>query len=182
MDCNLHITCLFTILVNFLLIFFSLYFQSVTKLRAEGIGTICGRLYVGTAENIPPSELIDTTGAGDAFAGAILYGNRPPLFFIFSFWPLKGHSLSLAIDGALLKHIYGRVPLSSWDMEEGLWFPVNTSWRRREQYSQSGAVGCGCIWVLLRYPITLYSIYMMSLIAFSYLHQLYKRENAMLCC
>ncbi|XP_058749311.1 uncharacterized protein LOC131622300 isoform X3 [Vicia villosa] len=46
---------------------------SATKLRAEGIGTICGRLYIGTAENIPPSELIDTTGAGDAFTGAILY-------------------------------------------------------------------------------------------------------------
>lgn len=47
--------------------------SSVTKLRAEGIGTICGRLYIGTAENIPPSELIDTTGAGDAFSGAVLY-------------------------------------------------------------------------------------------------------------
>lgn len=47
--------------------------SSVTKLRAEGIATICGRLYIGTAENIPPSELIDTTGAGDAFAGAVLY-------------------------------------------------------------------------------------------------------------
>ncbi|CAI8614436.1 unnamed protein product [Vicia faba] len=47
--------------------------SSVTKLRAEGIGTISGRLYIGTAENIPPSELIDTTGAGDAFAGAVLY-------------------------------------------------------------------------------------------------------------
>ncbi|RYR03071.1 hypothetical protein Ahy_B06g081903 isoform C [Arachis hypogaea] len=47
--------------------------SSVTKLQAEGIGTVCGRLYVGTAENIPPSELIDTTGAGDAFAGAVLY-------------------------------------------------------------------------------------------------------------
>ncbi|CAK8531821.1 unnamed protein product [Lathyrus sativus] len=43
--------------------------SSATKLRAEGIGTICGRLYIGTTENIPPSELIDTTGAGDAFAG-----------------------------------------------------------------------------------------------------------------
>ncbi|XP_020211027.1 ribokinase isoform X2 [Cajanus cajan] len=47
--------------------------SSVTKLHAEGIGTVCGRLYIGTAENIPPSELIDTTGAGDAFIGAILY-------------------------------------------------------------------------------------------------------------
>jgi len=53
-------------------------------LRAKGIGTICGRLYIGTAENIPTSELIDTTGAGDAFAGAVLYGNVSPLFHIVS--------------------------------------------------------------------------------------------------
>lgn len=36
---------------------------------------MCGKLYFGTSEKIPPSELIDTTGAGDAFVGAILYGN-----------------------------------------------------------------------------------------------------------
>ncbi|KAG5043655.1 hypothetical protein GYH30_007484 [Glycine max] len=47
--------------------------SSVTKLHAEGIGTVCSRLYIGTAKNIPPSELIDTTGAGDAFIGAVLY-------------------------------------------------------------------------------------------------------------
>ncbi|KAK7345709.1 hypothetical protein VNO77_16319 [Canavalia gladiata] len=47
--------------------------SSVTKFRAEGIGSMCGRLYFGTAEKIPPSELIDTTGAGDAFVGAVLY-------------------------------------------------------------------------------------------------------------
>ncbi|KAI4350288.1 hypothetical protein L6164_004757 [Bauhinia variegata] len=55
--------------------------SSVKKLKAEGIGTVCGRLYVGTAENIPQSELIDTTGAGDAFIGAVLYAicaNFPP--------------------------------------------------------------------------------------------------------
>ncbi|KAL2344944.1 hypothetical protein Fmac_006229 [Flemingia macrophylla] len=51
----------------------NLSIMSVTKLRAEGIGTVCGQLYIGTAENIPPSELIDTTGAGDAFIGAVLY-------------------------------------------------------------------------------------------------------------
>lgn len=44
------------------------------KLRAEGIGTVSGRLYLGTAEKIPPSELVDTTGAGDAFIGATIYG------------------------------------------------------------------------------------------------------------
>ncbi|XVE72833.1 hypothetical protein DITRI_Ditri11bG0070200 [Diplodiscus trichospermus] len=31
------------------------------------IGTVTGRLFVGTAEKIPLSELVDTTGAGDAF-------------------------------------------------------------------------------------------------------------------
>ncbi|GMP99255.1 hypothetical protein CsSME_00046796 [Camellia sinensis var. sinensis] len=45
----------------------------VTKLRARGMGTVSGRLFVGTAEKIPSSELVDTTGAGDAFIGAVLY-------------------------------------------------------------------------------------------------------------
>ncbi|XP_057535057.1 uncharacterized protein LOC130813274 isoform X2 [Amaranthus tricolor] len=55
--------------------------SSVMKLKADGIGTICGRLHVGTAEKIPPSELVDTTGAGDAFIGAVLYAlcaDMPP--------------------------------------------------------------------------------------------------------
>lgn len=47
--------------------------SSVTNFSAKGIGSMCGRLYFGTSEKIPPSELIDTTGAGDAFVGAILY-------------------------------------------------------------------------------------------------------------
>ncbi|XP_027350872.1 ketohexokinase-like isoform X3 [Abrus precatorius] len=47
--------------------------QAVTKFRANGVGTICGRFFIGTAEKIPDSELIDTTGAGDAFIGAIMY-------------------------------------------------------------------------------------------------------------
>lgn len=50
------------------------HFQPVAKLRANKIGTLHGRLIVGTAEKIPPSELLDTTGAGDAFIGAVLYG------------------------------------------------------------------------------------------------------------
>ncbi|CAL0299639.1 unnamed protein product [Lupinus luteus] len=45
----------------------------VTKFIAKGIGTVSGRLHFGKAERIPPSELIDTTGAGDAFIGAVLY-------------------------------------------------------------------------------------------------------------
>jgi len=61
----------------------------VTKLHAEGIGTVFGKLYVGTAENVPPSELIDTTGAGDAFIGSVLYGNLPNLLHIFSWCPSK---------------------------------------------------------------------------------------------
>ncbi|XP_031403268.1 uncharacterized protein LOC116212733 isoform X9 [Punica granatum] len=48
--------------------------SEVVSMRAEGIGTVHGKLFLGTAEKIPPSELIDTTGAGDAFIGAVLYG------------------------------------------------------------------------------------------------------------
>lgn len=60
-------------------------FQNVTKMRADGIGTVCGRLFVGTAEKIPACELIDTTGAGDAFIGAILYGKCNLISDIHSF-------------------------------------------------------------------------------------------------
>ncbi|CAN0920383.1 KHK [Linum grandiflorum] len=55
--------------------------SGLTRIRAEGIGTVNGRLFVGTAEKIPPEELVDTTGAGDAFIGAVLYAisaNMPP--------------------------------------------------------------------------------------------------------
>lgn len=52
----------------------------MAKLVAKGIGTVSGELFVGTAEKIPPSEIVDTTGAGDAFIGAILYGKK----YIFS--------------------------------------------------------------------------------------------------
>ncbi|PON54575.1 Ribokinase [Trema orientale] len=47
--------------------------SSVAKITANGIGTVSGRLLLGTAEKIPPSELIDSTGAGDSFIGAVLY-------------------------------------------------------------------------------------------------------------
>lgn len=47
--------------------------SSVSQLKAKGIGTLHGRLLLGTAEKIPPQELIDTTGAGDAFIGATLF-------------------------------------------------------------------------------------------------------------
>lgn len=50
-----------------------LWLQNVAKLHAKGIGTISGKLLVGTAESIPQTELVDTTGAGDAFIGAVLY-------------------------------------------------------------------------------------------------------------
>ncbi|KAL4558612.1 hypothetical protein LXL04_036813 [Taraxacum kok-saghyz] len=48
--------------------------SDVTKLTAKGIGSVCGKLFVGTSEKIPESELVDTTGAGDAFIGAVMYG------------------------------------------------------------------------------------------------------------
>jgi len=58
----------------FSLTFPHLFSQMVTKFRVNGLGTVCGRFFIGTAEKIPDSELIDTTGAGDAFIGAIMYG------------------------------------------------------------------------------------------------------------
>ncbi|KAL0760716.1 hypothetical protein Bca101_076866 [Brassica carinata] len=39
----------------------------VTRLK----GNVTGRLYIVTAEKIPSSELMDTTGAGDAFTGGL---------------------------------------------------------------------------------------------------------------
>ncbi|KAF8654041.1 hypothetical protein HU200_062187 [Digitaria exilis] len=51
------------------------------RISADGVGSISGTLLLGTAEVIPPDELIDTTGAGDAFIGAVLYGlctSMPP--------------------------------------------------------------------------------------------------------
>ncbi|PAN36106.1 hypothetical protein PAHAL_6G257800 [Panicum hallii] len=48
--------------------------KSNLRISADGVGSISGRLLLGTAEVIPPGELIDTTGAGDAFIGAVLYG------------------------------------------------------------------------------------------------------------
>ncbi|OEL35048.1 hypothetical protein BAE44_0003932 [Dichanthelium oligosanthes] len=51
------------------------------RISADGVGSISGRLLLCTAEVIPPDELIDTTGAGDAFIVAVLYGlctSMPP--------------------------------------------------------------------------------------------------------
>ncbi|XP_008796391.1 sulfofructose kinase-like [Phoenix dactylifera] len=48
--------------------------ESSLRVSADGIGAISGRLLMCIAEVVPPSELIDTTGAGDAFIGAVLYG------------------------------------------------------------------------------------------------------------
>lgn len=56
----------------------------MTKLKANGIGTVCGRLFVGTAEKIPPSEIVDTTGAGDSFIGAVIYGTFIIIFLWFN--------------------------------------------------------------------------------------------------
>lgn len=62
---------------------FLLYFQGVVKLVAKRIGTVSGRLFVGTTEKIPPSEIGDTTGAGDAFIGAVLYGKKCQVLVLF---------------------------------------------------------------------------------------------------
>ncbi|ONM02846.1 pfkB-like carbohydrate kinase family protein [Zea mays] len=48
--------------------------KSNLRISADGVSSISGRLLLGTAEVIPPGELVDTTGAGDAFIGAVLYG------------------------------------------------------------------------------------------------------------
>lgn len=61
----------------------------MAKLKAEGIGTVSGKLYVGTAESIPPSELVDTTGAGDAFIGAVIYGKCNSFALSFPYGLLK---------------------------------------------------------------------------------------------
>jgi sugar/nucleoside kinase (ribokinase family) len=46
------------------------------RLSGRGLGTLFGRLLIGTAEDIPSSELVDTTGCGDAFIGAVLHGEE----------------------------------------------------------------------------------------------------------
>ncbi|XLU71405.1 hypothetical protein S245_030458 [Arachis hypogaea] len=38
--------------------------KSITRFTAEGIGSVCGRLSIGTAEKILESEIIDTTDTG----------------------------------------------------------------------------------------------------------------------
>ena len=43
-------------------------------LGTAGKKEIWGRCLLGTAEKIPASELVDTTGAGDGFIGGIMYG------------------------------------------------------------------------------------------------------------
>lgn len=41
--------------------------------NGDTVKEFTGRLLIGTAETIPSSELVDTTGSGDAFIGAVLY-------------------------------------------------------------------------------------------------------------
>ncbi|KAK7277472.1 hypothetical protein RJT34_22485 [Clitoria ternatea] len=86
--------------------------SSVTKLGAAGIGSACGRLYFASAEHIPPSELIDTTGAGDAFVGAILYAicsNLSPekmLPFASYVLPIVEHSELVVVFRTALIHTW----------------------------------------------------------------------------
>lgn len=62
--------------MNLMFLLFNLNpLQNQLQLSAEGIGVVNGRFHLGTAEKIPPLELVDTTGAGDAFIGAVLYGS-----------------------------------------------------------------------------------------------------------
>ena len=50
----------------------------VCRLSTAGVDNtdrqIWARIIVGTAEAIPPLELVDTTGAGDGFIGGVMYG------------------------------------------------------------------------------------------------------------
>lgn len=69
--------------------------QDITRLHAKGVGTVSGRLFLGTAEKIPESELVDTTGAGDAFIGAILYG----MYMSPISLSLKYHHILLRVRG-----------------------------------------------------------------------------------
>ncbi|GLJ32015.1 hypothetical protein SUGI_0644760 [Cryptomeria japonica] len=58
-----------------------LFSHEVGSLKAPGIGSVAGRLLIGTAEAIPPADLVDTTGARDGFIGAVLYAiaaSMPP--------------------------------------------------------------------------------------------------------
>lgn len=81
-----HNYCWFFLLnletIILLLICSDFYLQSSLRISANGIGAVSGRLLLGKAEVIPPSELVDTTGAGDAFIGAVLYG----LYILYGFY------------------------------------------------------------------------------------------------
>lgn len=57
------------------------------RLSARGLGAIFGRLLIGTAEVIPASELVGTTGCGDAFIGAVLQGEE--LFLLLQQSPFE---------------------------------------------------------------------------------------------
>ncbi len=62
------------------------WLQQVVKLTSNSSKrTLTGRLLVGTAEAIPSAELVDTTGAGDAFIGAVMYCKLDLLSLILSF-------------------------------------------------------------------------------------------------
>eukprot|EP00250_Pteridium_aquilinum_P021140 c25037_g1_i1 orf=311-1609(-) len=62
-------------------------FQQQSSVNCDSVKNFAGRLLIGTAETIPPSELVDTTGSGDAFIGAVLYslctGIRPEEMLCF---------------------------------------------------------------------------------------------------
>lgn len=85
------ITCLFGILFYFSVIFPPVPLIHPVNCKIEGRGdrNSSGKLYVETAESIPPLELVDTTGAGDAFIGAVIYGKCNSFALSFPYGLLK---------------------------------------------------------------------------------------------
>lgn len=89
---------------------------------------IWGRVFVGTAEAIPPSELVDTTGAGDGFIGGVMYGKYHQFssFLVYSTLTLKlavycGLLCSLLIcSGFSLSISHSNIDNMGWIMMEQL--------------------------------------------------------------
>ena len=65
------------------------------KIEGRGDRNSSGKLYVETAESIPPLELVDTTGAGDAFIGAVIYGKCNSFALSFPYGLLKVHDIKM---------------------------------------------------------------------------------------
>ncbi|KAG0453155.1 hypothetical protein HPP92_025819 [Vanilla planifolia] len=125
---------------SFAFVFESLTWEAIMmpnlRISSDGIGAISGRLLVGTAERIPVSELIDTTGAGDAFIGAILYGGCWLSSFGCEDWPAMAHQSS---PGSVLALIREKETKSAFEKETGE--PCNL--RKVKESSCRGGGGSG---------------------------------------